>query len=123
MSDITIAEEFREIRHRMLQSFIEPRMVTFSNQGYYEMMKESLTQDMLPQDSATYMGLPYEIRPNQAGRVALHDAIPGTVIRQRVPKARMCDLIRDYLDADDPKNWGPFEKMLDAAVVKHGEFE
>lgn len=123
MADISIHEEFMEIRERMIASYIEPRMVTFNDKGYVEMLRESGTHDPSPIESKTYMGLPFTIRHEQSGRVALHSSIPGTKIQQRCTQAQICDRIRAWLDADDPSNWGPFERALDSAVVRFGRFE
>ncbi len=117
----TIAEEFRAIQRQMLKGFREPKRISFSTEGYRRMLLETPPSTDGAAIRKTYMGLPYEVRPEQVGRVALHDNAPGR--QPAMSAAQLCDIIRGWLDADDPTHWGAFEKALDRAVVQHGRFE
>lgn len=118
----TIFDEYLEIRGRMIRGYMEPKRISFSEEGYREAMRENHGATVnLDLQATTYCGLPYEVRPQQTGRVALHDNAPGR--RAKMTAAQLCDVIRDWLDADDATHWGDFEKELDAVVVRHGRFE
>ncbi len=137
----TIAEEFEDIRRSMARSYIEARRVSFNSEGHLQMLREQ-SRDVVDcnQQGRTYRGLPYEVRPQQVGRVALHEtAVQGDpspvrfrvdgldprmptmeVIGRALSKPQLCDIIRAYTD-EHPNS--AFSVMLNDAVRQHGRFE
>ncbi len=137
----TIAEEFEDIRRSMARSYIEARRVSFNSEGYLQMLREQSCDVVdCDQQGRTYRGLPYEVRPQQVGRVALHEtAVQGDpspvrfrvdglnphqstmeVIGQALTQPQLCNIIQSYRKANPDDT---FTRWLGVVVEQHGSFE
>lgn len=152
---MTILEQYREQRRKLVEAYIQPTRITFSPAGYTKMLSEhdstTLHHSAGPAGKPnTYDGWPYSVVNDQQEEVKLHNAMtdsgrprqraitvqgtfgkfggqePKTMVQlvaSSLDAATLCDIIREWLDADDATHWGDFEKELHAVVEKHGRFE